>query len=302
MRPGSNTPPEGDYVLVTAAHNEEAYIASAVESIAAQTVPPRRWVIVSDASSDGTEDIIGKYMESLGFIDLVSLQRDASRNFRSQVYAILEGVRKLQETPFSFIGNLDADIILEPDYYERILKRFRMNPRLGLAGGFVYEWRKNAYRSRNFNRVHSVPHAVQLFRRECYETFGGYIPLKYGGPDWHAEVTVRMKGWEARCFPEIPVYHQRPTGSVEGAARAYLRLGRMDYSLGSHPVFELFKCIIRYREPPFIIGSLLRMAGFLWLSLIREERQVTAEFVRFIRREQMRRLRSLEFRGKKKAD
>jgi len=296
MRPGSNTPPEGDYVLVTAAHNEEAYIGSVIESVAAQTVLPRRWVIVSDASSDGTEEIVANCRKGLGFIDLVSLKRDSSRNFRSQVYAILEGVRKLQETPFSFIGNLDADIILKPDYYERILKEFRTNPGLGLAGGFVYEWRNNAYRSRKFNRVHSVPHAVQLFRRECYESFGGYIPLKYGGPDWHAEETARMMGWEVRCFPEIPVYHQRPTCSAEGAARANLRLGRLDYSLGSHPVFEFFKCINRYREPPFIVGSLLRMAGFLWLSLIREERQVTREFLDYIRREQMDRVRDIIFR------
>jgi glycosyltransferase involved in cell wall biosynthesis len=287
------------YILATAAHNEEAYIGATIESVIAQTVPPRRWVIVSDASTDGTEEIVRRYEKSSGIIDLVSLRRDPSRNFRSQVYAILAGFERLRETPCTWIGNLDADIILEPDYYERILERFRTDPRLGLAGGFIYEWKDNAYRSRSFNREYSVPHAIQLFRKECYDAFGGYLPLKYGGPDWHAEVTARMKGWKTRCFPEIRVYHQRLTGSAESAARAQLRLGRLDYSLGSHPLFELLKCLNRMPESPFVVGSLLRMAGFFWLALRREERPVSREFIRFLRKEQMDRVRGIIFRERR---
>ena len=36
------------YVLVTAARNEEALIEQTIQSVIAETVLPRKWVIVSD--------------------------------------------------------------------------------------------------------------------------------------------------------------------------------------------------------------------------------------------------------------
>ena len=40
------------YVLVTPARNEERFIAKTLESMVAQTMPPERWVIVDDGSTD----------------------------------------------------------------------------------------------------------------------------------------------------------------------------------------------------------------------------------------------------------
>ena len=40
-----------NYVLVTPARNERQYIERAILSVIAQTIPPSRWVIVSDGST-----------------------------------------------------------------------------------------------------------------------------------------------------------------------------------------------------------------------------------------------------------
>jgi biofilm PGA synthesis N-glycosyltransferase PgaC len=42
------------YVLITPAHNEEAFIQKTLASMVAQTVLPERWVIVDDGSTDCT--------------------------------------------------------------------------------------------------------------------------------------------------------------------------------------------------------------------------------------------------------
>ena len=52
--PASQIP---SFVLITAAHNEEAYLEYVIESVARQTARPARWVIVDDGSADATGDI-----------------------------------------------------------------------------------------------------------------------------------------------------------------------------------------------------------------------------------------------------
>src|SRR3989442_4979411 len=69
------------YVLVTPARNEAAFIEKTIESVIAQTVRPVKWVIVSDGSSDGTDEIVRRFAAQHDWIDLVSLPARAERNF-----------------------------------------------------------------------------------------------------------------------------------------------------------------------------------------------------------------------------
>lgn len=281
------------YVLVTAAYNEEAYIGRTIESVVAQTLLPRKWVIVSDGSTDRTDEIVERYAKQNPFIQLVRITEEHPRNFTAQVYAITRGVQSLGDVEFQFIANLDADVSFEPDYYRKLLDEFHKDPSLGLAGGYIYEKNKGVFASRPTNGEHSVAHAVQMFRRECFEAVGGYVPLPYGGPDWHAQVVARMKGWRVRAFPQLPVFHYRPTGSADRLFRDLFRQGRMDYSLGVLPLFEIMKLVRRARFKPFVLGSLVRFSGFLWGYCKREPRIVSREFVQYLREEQRSQIRQL---------
>ena len=49
------------YALVTPARNESEFIELTIQSVIAQTVLPTKWVIVSDGSTDGTDEIVGRY-------------------------------------------------------------------------------------------------------------------------------------------------------------------------------------------------------------------------------------------------
>ncbi len=279
------------YVLVTAAYNEEAYIEATIRSVVAQTVLPLQWAIVSDGSTDRTDEIVSSYAARYPFIRLVRVQEEHARNFAAQVLAINLGCKSLQNLDYQLIANLDSDITLEPTYYQRLIEKFDSDPTLGLAGGFVCEKRDGRFEGRTGNREYSVPHAVQMFRRECFESIGGYCALPYGGPDWHALISVQMHGWRVQAFRDLPVFHHRPTGGADRRVRTLFREGRMDYSVGSYPPFEIFKLARRAFYKPYVASSLIRLGGFLWGYWLREARPVSPEFVQFLRNDQKNALR-----------
>jgi glycosyltransferase involved in cell wall biosynthesis len=286
------------YVLLTSAYNEEAYIGRTIESIAGQTLLPQRWVIVNDGSADRTDEIVQKYAAKYPFIRLVRIHEKHARNFGAQVVAINRGSEQLRDVDYEFIANVDSDLSFEPTYYSNLLQKFDEDPNLGLAGGFIFEEAQDGvFRSRLLNSEHSVGHAVQMLRRECYESIGGWVAMPHGGQDWVALVTAQMRGWRIKAFRDLPVFHHRPTGSADRRVRNLFREGRMDYSLGSYPPFEILKLVRRFPFKPYVLGSLVRLCGFLWGYWLREERPVSQEFVRFLRSEQKNALRELFLLG-----
>jgi glycosyltransferase involved in cell wall biosynthesis len=283
------------YVLVTAAYNEERFIEQTIRSVVAQTVLPARWIIVSDGSTDRTDDIVQSYAAANPFLQLYRITEDHPRNFAAQVYAINAGLAQLKDAEYGLVGNLDADITLEPDYFQRLLEKFRRDPRLGLGGGTICERGADGeFRPRPIASFTAVAHACQLFRRECFEAIGGsYRPLRYGGPDTYAEISARMKRWGVASFADLKVFHHRPTNSAEGMLRGWYRQGKMDYSLGALPLFEFFKLFRRLWVKPYLTGALARCAGFLDCYWRREERAVPDDFVAYLRQEQKQRVLNL---------
>lgn len=283
----------GPYVLMTAAYNEEAYIEKTIQSVVSQTLRPRMWVIVSDNSADRTDQIVQRSIDKYDFIKLLRVSKKEGHNFGAKVIALRKGTELLRGLEYEFIGNLDADITLESTYYEELLQYFRTNQELGLASGFVHEDDGSGFRSRWFNSVRNVPHAAQLVRRECYEEIGGYAVLKYGGEDWYAQTCAKIKGWQVESIPTLKVFHHRHTGASAHPIRNTFRLGRLDYSFGSDPLFEIVKCIRKLKDKPYLLASLTRFLGFAWCYLSREEPSVPTEFAAYLRTEQRGRVSSL---------
>jgi poly-beta-1,6-N-acetyl-D-glucosamine synthase len=283
----------GRYVLMTAAYNEEATIERTIKSIVSQAILPERWVIVSDGSSDRSDDIIQEYARRFSFIRYLRITRLPGRNFGSKVRALHSGVKLLTECQYAFIGNVDADVSLEPSYFQDLIAQFDRRPRLGIAGGFFFEEEAGEFKSRRGNHTYSVTHAAQLVRRECYEAIGGYAVLEFGGEDWHAETSARMNGWEIEAFPELKIFHHRHTGEGGNLLRYKFRQGRMDHSFGCDPLFEVLKCLLRLPDKPFFFGCVARLTGFAWSWAHRDPRLVSNEFMAFLRNEQKARVRSL---------
>jgi GT2 family glycosyltransferase len=280
------------YVLVTTAYNEARYIRLTLDYVAAQALPPARWIIVSDGSTDGTDDIVIEYARRHSFITFVRAGGDHPPSFDAQVDAFNLGYSHLSGTPYEYIANLDADISFSPDYFRRLVQKFEHNPRLGVAGGLLSDPGCQPRLALRGETLRSVCGAIQMFRREVYEAIGGYPRLRHGGADTYMDVRARMLGWDVETFPDLRVLHHRHTGSATGLLRGRVRQGLADFHIGNHPLFEIAKCARRIGDKPFFASSLIRFLAFASRYLGGARPSVPHDFAQFLRTEQMRRLKA----------
>jgi biofilm PGA synthesis N-glycosyltransferase PgaC len=276
-------------MLITAARNEEDYIEKTIDSVIFQTIRPIKWIIVSDGSTDRTDEIVNNYATEYDFIKLLRLEPDNTRNFASQVYAQKAGIEKLKDIECEYIGLLDADVSFDKEYYEEILRKFQQDPKLGIAGGILFEPHKKGY-VKQISSPWSVSGPIQMFRRQCYKEIN-YMPLEKGGQDAVAEAMARMKGWKVQSFPEIRALHLRCTGTATAnSLLARYKDGLREYSYGNHPLYQLLKCSYRIIERPYILGSFLRLFGYVQSWLRKDKIQLPLDVFRHIRMEQKKRL------------
>ncbi|HUC28849.1 MAG TPA: glycosyltransferase family 2 protein [Candidatus Acidoferrum sp.] len=280
------------YVLVTPARNEARFIEQTIQAVVAQTVRPLRWIIVSDGSTDATDDIVKRYAADHLWIDLLQMPERQERNFAGKVQAFNAGYAHLEGLEFDVIGNLDSDVSFDAEYFSFLLGKLAKDPRLGLVGTAFKDGSGSTYDYRFVNIEH-VTGTCQVFRRQCFEEIGGYVPSKGGAVDSIAAVTARMKGWKTRTFTEKILFHQRSFGTAQdGILMARFRGGNKDYVVGNHPVWELCRTAHQMTKKPLVLGGLMLACGYLWSSIRHPLRPVSEEFVAFHRQEQMRRLRT----------
>jgi glycosyltransferase involved in cell wall biosynthesis len=279
------------YVVITPARNEARFIELTIRSLLSQTVRPLRWVIVSDGSTDGTDDIVRRYSASHPWIELLRMPERKERHFAGKVQAFNAGYARARELEYDAIASLDADISFDPEYFSFLLSKMAEDPRLGLVGTPFKENSNQVYDYHYVNIEH-VSGACQLFRRECFEEIGGYVPVKGGGIDYIAVVGARMQGWKTRTFTEKVCFHHREMGTAQQSAfGARMKVGVKDYALGNHPLWQLFRTAYQMTRRPAVVGGLAIFSGYMGAWLSRSEKSVTKEMQAFIRQEQMQRLK-----------
>lgn len=276
------------YVLVTPARNEEALIEQTIQSVIRQTVLPTKWVIVNDGSTDRTAEIVRRYLGDHPWMELIDMPVHRDRSFAAKAHSFNAGYKRLQDARFDVIGNLDSDITFEADYIEFLLEKFAEDPRLGVTGT---TFKETGYDSstNSFEGENHVAGGCQMFRRECFEGVGGYVPTKIG-VDWIAVTTARMQGWTTRSYREKSFFHHRMLGTAEkGPLRASYLYGEKDYRMGWHPLWQLFRVVYRIRHSP--LEGLAIGLGYSMAFLKRTERPISRELIRFHRREQIAKLK-----------
>lgn len=278
------------YVLITPARNEQRFLEQTIQSVCSQTLLPQKWVIVSDGSTDGTDDIVRRYLPDHPWMELVRMPEHRDRHFAAKVQCFNAGYERVQGDNFDVIGNLDADITFDKGYFEFLLAKLAEDPKLGVVGTPFVEG-TTSYDFR-FTNVQHVSGACQLFRRECFEQIGGYMQVKGGGIDWIAVTTARMKGWKTRTFAEQACYHHRPMGTAStGKLTAIFLLGKQDYYLGGHPLWQVFRACYQMIRKPYVGGGLALLAGYVWSWAKGVERPISPDLIRFHRCEQLQRLK-----------
>lgn len=281
-----NTP---GYVVVTPVRDEAGHIGLTIASMQAQTVRPLRWVIVDDGSTDGT----GAILDALAPIPWITVVHRADRGHRANgggvVEAVEEGLRRLGDVAWDYLAKLDGDLSFEPGYFEAVLARLHDDPRLGIGGGTVCRREGDALvvDSASDPPFH-VRGATKVYRRACWEQIR---PLSRA-PGWDTidEVKANWRGWRTATFADCRVEQHKETGSADGRWRNGFKNGYANYMTGYHPLFMLAKCVKRLPRTPVGLSAAALAAGYLSGYVRRVPPVCEAEAIRFLRREQWRRL------------
>jgi glycosyltransferase involved in cell wall biosynthesis len=276
------------YIVISPVRNEEINLARTIESMIAQTVHPVEWFIVNDGSTDKTGDIAESYSRRHGWIKVI---HRPDRGFRKAgggvVDAFNEGYKHLKSKEFDFIVKLDGDLSFEPEYFESCFLAFQREPKLGIAGGTIYNVIDGQAILESCPAFH-VRGATKIYRRECWEAIGGFWPA----PGWDTmdEVKAQMLNWSTRTLPELAVLHHRPTGTDDGTWGAGFKNGRANYICGYHPLFMALKCMKRLTMKPYLIQATALFCGFVSGYLRRIPQVDDRETINYLRRQQIGRL------------
>lgn len=285
----SSVPIPKRVALITPVRDERGYIEAMLESISNQDVPPVKWIIVDDGSTDGTQDVVNDYVQKYSFIHLLQLPPRQERRPGGES-AISHALAFLNLAEYDFIARFDADLIFERDYIARMLHEFSLDSTLGIAGGGLYIQRETSQQLENVPGYH-VRGALKMYRRECFVQIGGLTDRI--GWDTIDEVSAWMKGWKTRSFFQYRVIHRRPTGEGLKASRIWWERGKAEYFTWSHPLFVMVKAIKVGRESRSVSAPASFLSGFACSYVRRYSRVRDRVFVTTRRRQQLGRMSAM---------
>lgn len=279
---------QASYVVVTPVRDEEEYLPLAIRSMVGQTWPPREWVIVNDGSKDRTGAIIEEAAQKYPWIRGV---HRSDRGYRKWGAGIIEafyaGYNALETQDWQYMCKLDGDLSFEADYFQKLLGKFRHNPKLGIGGGVLYH-HKDGNRVLEKHPVFHVRGGVKTYRRECWEAIDG---LWVGpGSDTIDDVKANMLGWKSVSFLDLHLTHHRVTGATYGRWGGLVKDGKIDYVTGYHPLFVVAKCVARMKRKPYVVGALSGVYGYLSAYFERIPQVDDRKVIRYLRQQQLARL------------
>ncbi|MEO1677757.1 MAG: glycosyltransferase [Pseudomonadota bacterium] len=287
------------YVLISPCRNEAPFMRRTLDSVLAQTAPPALWVIVDDGSTDETPEILGSYAERHPFIRIV---RRPDRGRRAVGPGVIEafyaGLETVDLEDFEYLCKLDLDLDLPPGYFEQLIEQMRTDARLGTCSGMPYFLNSAGQQVSERCGPEMSVGMTKFYRRACFQDIGGFVPqVMWDAIDCH---TARMRGWRAIAIddPALAFEHLRPMGSSEkGVLNGRRRHGFGQYFMGSDPAYFAATALYRTTRPPYLIGGLAMIQGYVAAWARGEARYPDPEFRAFLRRFQRRVLRV----GKKRA-
>ncbi len=287
------------YAVVTPARDEAENLPRLAASLAAQTVPPRSWAIVDNGSTDGTLAVAVELAARHDWISVLSLPGSTVADRGAPVVRALQaGIAALAPDPPRIVVNVDADISMDTDYFERLLGRFDADGSLGIASGSAFELHGGAWKQR-FVTGSTVWGASRAYRWECLQEL---LPLEeriaWDGVD---EFKANARGWRTAAFEDIPFRHHRREGARDGGAwRARANQGAAAHYLGYRLWYLVLRAAWNARREPAALGLVW---GYASSALSCADRSADVEARAYLRRQQsMRNLRkrALEASGRRR--
>lgn len=267
------------YLLITRVRDEANYLPGLFQSVFGQTVRPNLWVIVDHGSKDDSAAIIAEAAEGKDWVKTVHLEATETyglfchaRPLKVGFEAAIDHAAQLG-IPYNYLGILDADIVPEPAYFEKLIQYLENTPEIGITSGQLSIVEKEIEKPEG--ATISPRGGCRLYRRECLEDIGGTMP-ESAIWDTETDVLSELRGWQISMFTEAKAIHRRATSSRKGILRGYWRRGACYYYANYHPVSAFLIGLYFTRKPPFLSG-LMFLLGYLKSWLQRSEQSPNPE-------------------------
>lgn len=249
------------YTVVMAAHNEENYIGRALRSVLGQTLKPHKVVVVLDRCTDRTREI------AEGFPVEIIEKREKRWVFS---YAEnLELARRLVDTPYLAI--VDADVELEPHYFEVLVNEAERDPKVACVSGAVETAGKTLLskllryweRTYKFSPGRRPRGCALLIRSKVLEEIKGFADVP--APDTYVQDMVLKLGYKLKIVEEVKAYHIRDV-TLSRALRTQFNTGIGRYIMGKNLLRTLAHSVVRLRP--------LVTIGYLYAALSPQKRKL----------------------------
>ena len=176
----SYSPEVSSLSVLMSVYNGRPYLNKAIESILKQTYCDFEFIIIDDASTDGSRGLLKQWADQDERIRLIF--HDENRGLG---YSLNEGVRKSRG---KWVARMDADDISFLDRFERQVKYLNAHPDVDILSGCAIDFDEdgNPLRLRQVPPSHediiqllwTIPiiHPAVIFRRDAILEAGSYSP------------------------------------------------------------------------------------------------------------------------------
>ena len=281
-----------NYYIVIPSHNEEALISLTLQSLVEQTVLPTKIVVVNDNSTDNTAEIVNSFVAKFPFISLVNKTSDAIHLPGSKVIqAFQKGLESLDEN-YDFIVKADADLIFPTNYFETIIKHFKSDAKIGMAGGFCYIEKNGEWILENLTDKDHIRGALKAYRKETFKQIGG-LKAEMGW-DTVDELLCKFYDWKVVTDESLHVKHLKPTGANYNKTARY-KQGEDFYSLGYGfwiTAIASAKLAMMKKKPLLFLDYI---KGFWKAKSKKKSLLVTKEQAKFIRNYRLKKMKEKLF-------
>jgi len=207
------------------AYNAEQFLAEAIESVLAQTLPDFELIVLNDGSRDRTREIAEGYA-----------LRDSRVRVESQANMGIARTlnRGLELASNDWVARMDADDVMMPNRLERQLAFVSEHPGLAVASSWVKhidgQGRVVAKDSNSHLLTHeavekwhkaghlvSFSHPAAILRKGAVQAVGGYRPQFKVTEDTELWIRLLDAGYEILVQPEYLLRYRIHAGSVSVA-------------------------------------------------------------------------------------
>jgi glycosyltransferase involved in cell wall biosynthesis len=280
-----------NYIIITPAYNEEAYIERTLKSVIKQSILPIEWIIVDDGSTDKTAEIVKDYASKYNWIKLYSFKKKQVA-FGEHVYLnFYRGFKKVKTNDFQFIVKLDADLDIDrKDFFEFQIDKMKKWKQLGICSGITYSdhtGEKIFTKGRPYWRTGG---AMKFYRCNCFEQIGGIKPI-YGW-DGLDEYLAMFHGWKTRTYFDLPVNHLGKKRAINRQKQLWLAKakGKSLYQRGYPIEFIIARFLILLFKFKIKLSINFIKGYFKSLYNTRVEQVVTIKEKHFVRKFQYLRI------------